>query len=81
MVFALATALSSALGDGVSFLTTSPAQRTRNGALHQQTMKLMAGTLACTRNPAAPSCQKEEAAAHSLVAQMFGEGGTPHPRH
>ncbi len=81
VVFAIATALSTALGDGVSFLTTSPAQRTREAAVHQQTLKLLAGTLACSRNPDAPSCQKEAASAHSLMAQVLGEEETPPPRH
>ena len=72
LVFLIASALSSGLGYGVSYLTSSPQHLQAQAQMQQKTMQLLGSTLHCVNDPSNPKCQRNAATAHQLLHQMLG---------
>ncbi|MCE5394077.1 MAG: hypothetical protein JJ693_05740 [Acidithiobacillus sp.] len=72
LVFLLASALSSAVGYGVSALFTSPEKAQQDAEVQKKTMALLGNTLQCLQQPNNPRCAKNAQTAQDLLDQILG---------
>jgi len=71
-VFLFASIVSSALGYGVSVLTTSPSQRHQEASLQQQALSVLGNAARCTQDPDRSQCSENRAQAQALLARILG---------
>ncbi|MCE5360459.1 hypothetical protein [Candidatus Igneacidithiobacillus taiwanensis] len=76
LVFLIASVLSTAVGFGVSRLSSSPQHAAAQAQLQQKTKQLLSSSLHCLNDPAQPQCQQNSAAAmqllHEIIDTEFG---------
>ncbi|MGK9450382.1 hypothetical protein ACSSZE_03815 [Acidithiobacillus caldus] len=78
-VFLFASIVSTALGYGVSLVTSSPAHRHAEADLQRQTLQLLGSAARCTQDPSLPQCSQDRAEAEQLLGKLLG--GTPAKSH
>ncbi|MHB8248770.1 MAG: hypothetical protein ACYDCX_07800 [Acidithiobacillus sp.] len=79
LVFLIATALSTALGYGVSWLTSKPeAGGAPQQHLQQATTQLLGHELQCLQNPASAACQSAIRQSQQLKEELLSGGAGRH---
>ncbi len=75
LVFLVATILSSALGYGVSWLTTPAHTQSTQAALEKKSTVILGKELHCLQNPSSPACQSAAQQGKALENQLLGSLG------
>ena len=78
LVFLIATALSTALGYGVSWLTSKPEAGVPRQHLQQATTQLLGHELRCLQNPASAACQSAIQQSQQLKEELLSGGAGRH---
>lgn len=71
LVFLVATILSSALGYGVSWMTSTPQSRNSQAQLQKKGTAVLADELECARDPASAVCQSTVEQADALEQKLL----------
>jgi cytochrome c-type biogenesis protein CcmH/NrfF len=71
LVFLVATLLSSALGYGVSWMTSTPQSRSSQAQLQKKGTAMLANELKCAQDPASAVCQSTAEQADALEKKLL----------
>ncbi|MGC9238494.1 MAG: hypothetical protein ACP5D5_02405 [Acidithiobacillus sp.] len=75
-VFLFASVVSTALGYGVSLITTSPAHRREEAGLQHQALQILGSAARCAQDPTLPQCAQNRAEAQELLGKILGGDST-----